>query len=74
MIAFAMTLLIIAGEIDLFIAAIIARISMMMGLALQLVADTPVLIMVGLATGIIYGTVNGFFVVRGKVTVNCCNN
>ncbi|UXM94894.1 ABC transporter permease [Bartonella sp. HY329] len=67
MIAFAMTLLIISGEIDLSVAAIIALVSTMMGLALQLGADTPVLIIVGLATGILCGAVNGFLVAGLKL-------
>ncbi len=64
MIAFAMALLIISGEIDLSVAAIIALASTAMGAALQLGAGTPVLILVGLGTGLLCGAFNGFLVTR----------
>ena len=53
MIAFAMALLIIAGEIDLSVASIIALASTAMGAAVQAGAGTPVLIIVGISTGLI---------------------
>ncbi|WP_088342582.1 MULTISPECIES: ABC transporter permease [Rhodomicrobium] len=62
MIAMAMALLIIAGEIDLSVAAIIALASTAMGLALQFGADTPVLVLTGLATGLLCGAFNGLLV------------
>lgn len=64
MIAFAMALLIIAGEIDLSVAAIIALASTAMGAAVQAGADTPVLILVGLSTGLLCGAFNGLLVTR----------
>jgi rhamnose transport system permease protein len=63
-IALAMALLIISGEIDLSVAAIIALASTMMGLALQYGADTPVLVAVGIGTGIACGVFNGLLVTR----------
>ena len=62
MIAFAMALLIIAGEIDLSVASIIALASTAMGAAVQVGADTPTLIAVGLAVGVLAGAFNGFLV------------
>ncbi|AMY71007.1 ABC transporter permease [Frigidibacter mobilis] len=62
MIAFAMAMLIIAGEIDLSVASIIALASTAMGLAMQAGAGVPVLVGVGLATGLLCGAVNGFLV------------
>lgn len=62
MIAFAMALLIIAGEIDLSVASIIALASTAMGLAVQYGAGTPELVMIGLTVGVLCGAVNGFFV------------
>lgn len=59
MIAFAMALVIIAGEIDLSVASIIALSSTAMGLAMQAGFDTPVLVAVGLATGLACGAING---------------
>jgi rhamnose transport system permease protein len=62
MIATAMALLIIAGEIDLSVAAIIALASTAMGLALQYGADTPVLVLTGLGVGLACGAFNGLLV------------
>ena len=62
MIAFAMALLIISGEIDLSVASIIALASTAMGLAAQHGAGTPELVLIGLVTGLLCGAFNGFFV------------
>jgi rhamnose transport system permease protein len=62
MIAFAMAMLIIAGEIDLSVASIIALSSTAMGLAMTAGAGTPELVAVGLLTGVLCGAVNGFLV------------
>ncbi|MBD8891158.1 ABC transporter permease [Roseibium litorale] len=59
MIAFAMALLIISGEIDLSVASIIALASTAMGLAVQMGSDTPALVGIGLLTGLLCGAVNG---------------
>lgn len=64
MIAFAMALLIIAGEIDLSVASIIALASTAMGAAVQAGAGTPVLVFVGIATGLTCGAFNGLLVTR----------
>jgi rhamnose transport system permease protein len=64
MIAFAMALLVIAGEIDLSVASIIALASTAMGAAVQAGAGTPVLIIVGISTGLICGAFNGVLVTR----------
>jgi rhamnose transport system permease protein len=62
MIAFAMALLIIAGEIDLSVAAIIALASTAMGLAVQHGAGTPELVVIGLTVGLLCGAFNAVFV------------
>ncbi|WP_299985177.1 ABC transporter permease [uncultured Ruegeria sp.] len=62
MIAFAMALLIISGEIDLSVAAIIALASTAMGAAVQAGVGTEGLVLVGLAVGLACGAVNGFLV------------
>jgi rhamnose transport system permease protein len=64
LIALAMALLIISGEIDLSVAAIIALASTFMGMALQAGADTPVLVLVGLGVGLACGAFNGLLVTR----------
>ena len=62
MIAFAMALLIIAGEIDLSVAAIIALASTAMGAAAQLGAEPWLLVLIGLGVGLGCGAVNGLLV------------
>lgn len=62
MIAFAMALLIISGEIDLSVAAIIALASTAMGAAAQVGVGTEGLVLIGLATGLICGAFNGILV------------
>lgn len=64
MIAFAMAMLIVAGEIDLSVGAIIALASTVMGLAMTAGAGTPVLVVLGLATGLACGAFNGLLVAR----------
>ncbi|MBL1241489.1 MAG: ABC transporter permease [OCS116 cluster bacterium] len=63
-IALAMALLIISGEIDISVAGIIAISSTMMGVALQFGADTPTLVIVGMLTGLICGAFNGALVTK----------
>lgn len=62
MIAFAMALLIISGEIDLSVASIIALASTAMGAAVQFGADTPTLVLIGLGVGLVCGAFNGLLV------------
>lgn len=64
MIGFAMALLIISGEIDLSVAAIIALASTAMGAAVQAGAGMPVLVLIGLGTGLACGAFNGALVTR----------
>jgi len=64
LIALAMALLIISGEIDLSVAAIIALASTAMGFALQFGIDTPGLVAIGIGTGLACGAFNGFLVTR----------
>ncbi|MEO8530422.1 MAG: ABC transporter permease [Deltaproteobacteria bacterium] len=62
MIAFAMALLIIAGEIDLSVAAIIALASTAMGAAAQLGYGPASLVVIGLMVGVACGAVNAVLV------------
>lgn len=62
MIAFAMALLIVSGEIDLSVAAIIALASTAMGAAVQMGVATPGLVMIGLSVGLLCGAFNGLLV------------
>ncbi|MFT6301352.1 MAG: rhamnose transport system permease protein [Pseudomonadales bacterium] len=62
MIAFAMALVIISGEIDLSVASIMALVSTCMGFAVQLGFDTPALVLIALFVGAACGAFNGFLV------------
>lgn len=64
LIALAMALLIISGEIDLSVASIIALASTVMGLALQFGVDTPGLVLIGLSVGLLCGAFNGALVTK----------
>lgn len=62
MIAFAMAMLVIAGEIDLSVAAIIALASTAMGAAAQMGIGTPGLVAIGIGVGLACGAINGTLV------------
>ena len=62
MIAFAIAMLIIAGEIDLSVASIIALASTAMGAAAQFDVSTATLVRIGLGTGLACGAFNGMLV------------
>ena len=64
MIAFAMALLIISGEIDLSVASIIALSSTAMGAAVQMGMGTPILVLIGLGVGLLCGSFNALLVTR----------
>ncbi|UWR30957.1 ABC transporter permease [Sulfitobacter sp. W002] len=64
MIAFAMALLIIAGEIDLSVASIIALSSTAMGVVMQAGLGAPAIVATGLVTGLLCGAFNGVLVTR----------
>lgn len=66
-IALPLALLIIAGEIDISVAAIIALASVAMGLAAGQGVDTPGLVAIGLGTGLAAGAINGALVTIGRV-------
>lgn len=67
MIAFAMALLVIAGEIDLSVAAIIALASTAMGAAAQIGVGTPGLVAIGIGVGLACGVFNGALVAGLKL-------
>ena len=67
MIAFAMALLIIAGEIDLSVASIIAIASTAMGAGAAAGAGPAELVVIGLAVGVVAGAFNGFIVTRFQI-------
>ncbi|HVY19740.1 MAG TPA: ABC transporter permease [Bauldia sp.] len=66
-IAFAMAFLIIAGEIDLSVASIIALSSTAMGAAATAGAGPAVLVVTGIAVGIAAGAFNGFVVTYFRI-------
>lgn len=66
-IAVAMALLVIAGEIDLSIAAIMALASMAMGLVMQAGGSLGWMLLAALFTGLACGALNGWLVTRWKL-------
>ena len=67
LIALAMALLVIAGEIDLSIAAIMALCSLAMGFAMKAGAGLPLMLLAALATGVACGALNGWLVTRWRL-------
>ena len=66
-VALPLALLIIAGEIDISVAAIIALASVAMGLGAAHGLGTPELVAIGLGTGVVAGAINGALVTVGRV-------
>jgi len=67
LVALPMALLIIAKEIDLSVPAIIALCSVAMGLAAEAGQPIPVLITIGLCTGVVAGALNGALITLFRV-------
>jgi rhamnose transport system permease protein len=66
-VALPLALLIIAGEIDISVAAIMALSSVAMGVGAAHGISTPGLLGIGLGTGLIAGAINGALVTIGRV-------
>ena len=64
LIALPMALIIIAGDIDISVAATVALTSVMMGLAKNAGAGAPLIVLVGLLSGALCGALNGVLVTR----------
>lgn len=67
LVALPLALLIIAGEIDISIAGIIALASVMMGLTAAQGISVPGIVAVGLGTGLLAGAINGALVIVCRV-------
>jgi rhamnose transport system permease protein len=67
-VAFPLALLIIAGEIDISVGAIIALASVAMGLAAERGMGIPGIVALGVATGALAGAVNGLLVTVMRVS------
>jgi rhamnose transport system permease protein len=67
-VAFPLALLIIAGEIDISVGAIIALASVVMGLAAERGVGIPGIVALGIATGAFAGMINGILVTRLRVS------
>ena len=67
LVALPLALLIIAGEIDISVAGIIALASVAMGFAAEAGAGTATLAAVGLGTGLVAGCINGALVTIARV-------
>jgi rhamnose transport system permease protein len=66
-VALPLALLIIAGEIDISVAAIIALSSVVMGITAGQGAGTATVVCAGLGTGLVAGMINGALVTWGRV-------
>ena len=66
-IALAMTLLVVAGEIDLSVAATMALCSLAMGFAMKAGAGLPLMLAAAIATGADCGALNGWLVTRWQL-------
>lgn len=67
-VALPLALLIIAGEIDISVGAIIALASVVMGLAAERGLGIPGIVALGVATGAFAGMINGLLVTRLRVS------
>jgi rhamnose transport system permease protein len=67
LVALPMALLIVCREIDVSVAAIMALASVAMGLAAEQGAGTPLLVSIGLGTGLLAGAFNGALVTLFRV-------
>ncbi len=67
LIALAMAMLVIAGEIDLSIAATMALCSLAMGCAMRAGASLPLMLLAAFATGVACGALNGWLVTRWRL-------
>ena len=67
LVALPLALLIIAGEIDISVAGIIALASVAMGFAAEAGAGTGTLAAVGLGTGLLAGCINGILVTLARI-------
>lgn len=66
-VALLMAFVIIAGDIDISVGAIVALASVFMGMAAAQGADAPTLVFIGLGSGLAMGAVNGFLVTRFNI-------
>ncbi len=66
-VALPMMFIIILGDIDISVASIVALSSLTMGAAASAGADTGTLILIGLATGLLAGMLNGWLITRFEV-------
>ncbi len=66
-VALAMALLVVAGEIDLSIAATMALCSLAMGFAMKTGAGLPLMLLAAAATGSACGSLNGWLVTRWQL-------
>lgn len=65
--AFAMTFVIIAGQIDLSVNSIASLVGVIVAVLIAQNYPTPLAILAGLTTGMLAGFVNGFIVVKGAI-------
>jgi ribose transport system permease protein len=65
--SFAMTFIILSGEIDISIGAIASMCGVVIALLIQSGQPIPLALLAGVALGTLLGAINGFVIVRGKI-------
>ncbi len=65
--AFAMTFIILSGEIDLSVGSVVSLISIFVAMALRDSGSIALAVLIGVGSGVLIGTINGVITVIGRV-------
>jgi ribose/xylose/arabinose/galactoside ABC-type transport system permease subunit len=65
--AFAMTFIILSGEIDLSVGSVVSLISIFVAMTLRDSGSIPLAVLVGVGSGVLIGAINGVITVIGRV-------
>ncbi len=65
--AFAMTFIILSGEIDLSVGSVVSLISIFVAMTLRDSGSIPLAVLIGVGSGVLIGSINGIITVIGRV-------
>ncbi|PJF26874.1 MAG: ABC transporter permease, partial [Phototrophicales bacterium] len=65
--AFAMTFIILSGEIDLSVGSVVSLISIFIAMTLRDTGSIPLAVLIGVGSGVLIGSINGIITVIGRV-------
>jgi ribose transport system permease protein len=65
--AFAMTFIILSGEIDLSVGSVVSLISIFVAMTLRDSGSIPLAVLIGVGAGVLIGSINGIITVIGRV-------